>query len=83
MFDLMCHDSLSFDFISILVRSFLTTIAISPPVDVAPTAICAAAAMQIGHIAYSYDVLSTTIWFSSFARRRNFIASGSRRSRPS
>src|SRR5258708_26398196 len=32
---------------------------------------------------FSYAVLSTTTWFSSFARRRNCTASGSRRSRPS
>ena len=31
----------------------------------------------------SYDVLSTTTWFSSLARRRNCTVSGSRRSRPS
>jgi NAD(P)-dependent dehydrogenase (short-subunit alcohol dehydrogenase family) len=35
------------------------------------------------HVKVSYDVVSTTTWFSSFARRRNCIASGSRRSRPS
>src|SRR5260370_40652429 len=39
--------------------------------------------IKVRFMIVSYDVLSTTTWFSSFARRRNCSVPGSRRSRPS